>query len=170
MSAQHASAVRLDGIGVLIRGPSGAGKSRLALALLDQAKTPSKCIKVVTDKAHQPPDPLPLDACSTALIGDDYLDLDLDPASTDLIASPAKALEGLVELRGLGILSVPWCARAPIHLIVDLLPLEAMVRLPQNTVTTVAGRTLDQLTVPIGDLAHQLLLVRVALQILPRVQ
>ncbi len=32
----HATAVALDGVGVLLRGPPGSGKSDLALRLIDQ--------------------------------------------------------------------------------------------------------------------------------------
>lgn len=175
MSALHASAVRLDGLGILIRGPSGSGKSRLAMALLamtvqsmtqlDQAGATGVPIRLVTDQPHQPTDPLHLDQRPTALIGDDYLEL--TSMQKGLVASPAKGLEGLIEVRGLGILAMPWCAQAPIHLAVDLVPLAQMERLPESMSTLIAGHQLPHILLPIGDLAHQMLLVRLALHTLP---
>lgn len=179
MSALHATAVRLNGLGVLIRGPSGSGKSRLAMALLERAGA-IDLVRRVTDEVDQssraqptqaqPPQTqvsnhMPLDDCHTALIGDDYLNL--APADAGLNASPAKGLEGLLEVRGLGIVCLPWCTDAPIHLIVDMVPLDEMERLPQNHVGVIEGRTLNQLNIPVGDLAHQVLLVHTALKILP---
>lgn len=152
-------------MGLLIRGASGSGKSRLAMALLERAGATSSIMRV-TDEAQQISEPRPLDRCATALIGDDYLDLTCGQSS--LKASPAKGLAGLMEVRGLGILAMPWCADTPIHLAVDLVPLAAMERLPANTTTTLAGYVLSQLNIPIGDLAHQLLLVRIALHTLVR--
>lgn len=164
MSALHATAVRLDGLGVLIRGASGSGKSRLAMALLEQTGAISSFSRV-TDEAHQPSQPLTLETGTDALIGDDYLNL--GSTDTGLKASPAEGLEGIMEVRGLGILAMPWCADAPVHLVVDLVPLPQMVRLPETSATVLAGQTLERLSVPIGDLAHQVLLVRMAVQTLP---
>lgn len=164
MGVLHATAVRLDGLGVLIRGASGSGKSRLAMALLERTSAINS-FRRVTDEAHQPSRPLTLESGTTALIGDDYLNL--DSTCTGLTASPAKGLEGIMEVRGIGILSMPWSADAPVNLVVDLVPLPQMVRIPETNVTVLAGQTLDQLSVPIGDLAHQVLLVRMAVQTLP---
>lgn len=100
----------------------------------------------------------------TVLIGDDYLNL--ASARADLTASPASGLEGLLELRGLGILAMPWCTDASVHLAIDLVPLEDMIRLPENTTLVLEGHTISRLNVPTGDLAHQVLLVTMALRTL----
>lgn len=163
MSALHASAVRIDKIGILIRGASGSGKSRLALALLEQAGA-LRPTKLSTDEPHRPDEPQSLDQCPTALIGDDYLDI--TSSQIELKASPAQGLEGLMEMRGLGILSMPWCTDAPLHLAIDLLPMDAMDRLPGTGSTTLKDQSLSHLNIPIGDLAHQVLMVRMALRTL----
>ena len=66
----HASAVALDGQGVLILGPSGAGKSALALQLI---------------------------GLGAQLVGDDRIAL--DRVGGDVIASAPAALAGLIEAR-----------------------------------------------------------------------
>lgn len=163
MSAVHASAVRIDEIGVLIRGASGSGKSRLAMALLEQTGAIGPT-RLSTDEPQRPAERESLDQVPTALIGDDYLDITSTEAG--LQASPAKGLQGLMEMRGLGILSMPWCADAPIHLAVDLIPLDAMERLPGASTIELKGHSLNHLNIPIGDLAQQVLMVRMALRTL----
>ena len=92
----HASAVALDGQGVLVLGPSGAGKSALALQLI---------------------------GLGAQLVGDDRIAL--DRVGGDVIASAPAALAGLIEARGVGLLRAPW-APAPLRLVVDLGQTEAM--------------------------------------------
>jgi HPr Serine kinase C-terminal domain len=77
----HASAVRTGDRAVLIRGPSGAGKSRLAFDL------------ILAGRAGQ--------IAETVLVGDDRVHLDV--RSGRLMVRPADVLEGLIEIRGLGI-------------------------------------------------------------------
>jgi len=94
----HASAVRVGHHAVLIRGPSGAGKSRLAFDLM------------LAGLAGQIP--------ATQLVGDDRI---LLTREGDLVmARPAPALAGLIEIRGLGIRQCPFAPAAPVGLIVDL--------------------------------------------------
>lgn len=164
MSAQHATAVRLDGFGVLIRGPSGSGKTRLAMALLQHFDADTADMSLVTDSTRPTSSARPLNSHPTVLIGDDYLNL--ASAQAGLTASPANGLEGLLELRGLGILAMPWCTDVLIHLAIDLVSLEDMMRLPENTTSVLEGHTVSQLNVPMGDLAHQVLLVTMALRTL----
>lgn len=147
----HANALVLSGVGIMIRGASGSGKSRLTYALLEEAgcrPTQSAGSKTNAD---------------TALIGDDYITL---KAGDQLLASPAPNLAGRIELRGIGILGLPWRDQAPIHLLVDLLPVGDVERLPETRKITVSGHQLDHVAVPIGDLAHQMLLVRTAVALL----
>ena len=68
-------------VGILIRGPSGAGKSRLAFDL------------ILAGRAGQIP--------PTQLVGDDRLLLAAEDGR--LVVRPAAELEGLIEIRGLGI-------------------------------------------------------------------
>lgn len=102
MTQIHASAVELGGRGVLLRGASGAGKSDLALRLID---------------------------AGARLIADDRVDLAVE--SGKLIARPPAILAGRMEVRGLGIVAVPWIAAAPLALVVDLVAPDQVERLPE---------------------------------------
>ena len=102
----HASCVVLDEDGVLIRGEAGSGKSRLCLALLEAA-----------DRAGR----------HARLVGDDRVRLSVRHGR--LIARPHPALEGLIEIRGLGPRRLATAADAAvIRLVVDLE--RALPRLP----------------------------------------
>lgn len=148
----HGTALVLDGVGLLIRGPSGAGKSLLALELLDEWETRSKTAKLVSD---------------------DRVDVVSD-GKTLVIRAP-KAIEGLAELRGRGIVSRPFVAEARLHLVVDLVEtLERMVE-EDELATELFGVKLPRAPVPkngVVDARHQLLLVREAIRAVgsPRVK
>jgi len=87
----QATAVRIGARGLLIEGPPGSGKSSLALALMDRG---------------------------AVLIGDDGVAM--DKAGDRLLASPAPATEGLLEVRGLGLLPMPTAAAVPVALVLVL--------------------------------------------------
>lgn len=143
----HATAFSLGGVGVLLRGASGAGKSRLAFALIHAAGCqPSR-------EAGHP------SRADTALIGDDRILLSQDDG---LVASPPPSLAGLIELRGIGLLGLPWRAPARLHLVADLMPMDKVERMPEDVAITLQGHSLAYLRVPVGDLAHQMLIIRTA--------
>jgi HPr kinase/phosphorylase len=106
----HASAVLVGARAVLIRGPSGAGKSRLALELIAAARTGL----------------LPF----ARLVGDDRVHL--EAAGGRLLARPAEALAGLIEVRGAGPLHLAYEASAVVGFVVDLAAADAS-RLPDAT-------------------------------------
>ncbi|MCJ2081304.1 HPr kinase/phosphorylase [Methylobacterium sp. J-090] len=94
----HATALVLDGAGVLIRGDSGSGKSTLALLLLDRAA---------------------MMALPASLVGDDRIRLVRE--SDTLLARPHPALRDGIEVRGLGLCrAVAGADAAPLRLVVDL--------------------------------------------------
>lgn len=140
----HGTALVLDGIGVLLRGPSGAGKSLLALELIDEWQTRGKTAKLVSD---------------------DRVDLAVNGKVLTLRAP--KSIEGLAELRGRGIVSRPFAAEAPLHLVIDLVEtLERMVE-EDALSTELFGVTVPRAPVPrngVIDARHQLLLVREAIR------
>jgi serine kinase of HPr protein (carbohydrate metabolism regulator) len=91
--------------GVLLRGPSGAGKSDLALRLIE---------------------------AGARLVADDRTAL--RRAGGAVMASAPAAIAGLIEVRGLGIRRLArgqLLARAPVVLLVDLVPPAAIERLPE---------------------------------------
>jgi len=94
----HASAVQAGDIGILIRGPSGAGKSRLAFDL------------ILAGRAGQIP--------TTTLVGDDRVRLRV--VDGRIVVSPMTELEGMIEVRGVGIRTCGFVAQARLDLVVDL--------------------------------------------------
>ena len=106
----HATAVAIDGRGILLLGPSGAGKSDLALRLIDRG---------------------------AKLIADDRVDLADDGATVMLIAPPRIA--GLIEVRGLGILRFDHVT-APLALCIELVVSDAVERLPEPDAELFLGR------------------------------
>lgn len=89
-SLLHASAVRFGGKGVLLLGASNSGKSDLALRLID---------------------------AGGVLIADDQVRL--TRRGNRLEAEPPERLAGLIALRGIGIMRVPF-AKGLLDLAVDL--------------------------------------------------
>jgi HPr kinase/phosphorylase len=94
----HASAVLTGARAVLIRGPSGAGKSRLALGLIEASRTGALRF--------------------ARLVGDDRVHV--QAAGGRLLVRPAESLAGLIEVRGLGILRLPYEPGAVVGLVIDL--------------------------------------------------
>ena len=107
----HGTSVALGGDGILLRGPSGSGKSDLALRLIDEGG------RLVAD-----------DQTELRLSGDDVA-----------MAAPAT-IAGRMEVRGIGLLRVPSVAAAPLRLVVDLAPGEAIERLPEPQSCDYLGR------------------------------
>jgi hypothetical protein len=87
----QASAVVIAGRALLIEGAPGSGKSSLALALIDRG---------------------------AGLIGDDAVTL--TRAGDALIAAPPPNIAGLLEVRGIGLVRMPFAAPAPVALILEL--------------------------------------------------
>ena len=102
MPRLHATCVAIDGRGVLLRGASGAGKSDLALRLIDQGAD---------------------------LVVDDRVDL-FDVDGVLRAASPA-AIAGRMEVRGIGVIPMPYLPSAEIVLLVDLVRPEVVERMPE---------------------------------------
>lgn len=142
----HATGLVLGETGLILRGPSGAGKSLLALELLDAWEARGLTAKLVSD---------------------DRIDFVVEKG--DLMMLAPRSIEGLVELRGRGIVSRPFTRKAPVRLVVDLVPtLERMVEEDELT-TELSGVRLPRCPVPqagIVDARHQLLLIKEALRAL----
>jgi HPr kinase/phosphorylase len=109
----HAACLDIEGRGVLIQGRPGAGKSDLALRLIDQPGLG------VQGKAPQ----------LARLVADDQVVI--RRLRGRLVASPPEKLQGLIEIRGLGIVQIPFCPETILHLIVVLGHPEQMPRMPE---------------------------------------
>ena len=97
----HATSIALNGHGILLTGASGSGKSDLALRMIDRG---------------------------AQLVSDDYTELTAEAGQ--LIARPPATIAGQMEVRGVGIIRVPYEPRAPVAFITSLdLPVS---RLPES--------------------------------------
>ena len=96
-------------------GASGVGKSDLALRLID---------------------------AGALLVADDQLQV--EAAEAGLLGRPAASLAGLLEVRGLGILRLPYCPVSPLGLVVELDGASAP-RLPEPSTYPLLGTALRHL-------------------------
>jgi len=135
----HASAVLVGARAVLIRGPAAAGKSRLALALIAAGRSGALLF--------------------ARLVGDDRVHLEV--AGGRLLARPAQALAGLIEVRGVGLLRLPCEPSAVVGLVVDLAAADA-VRLPEpaKRKAEIVGISIPRLAVAAGTAALPMVLAR----------
>ncbi len=120
-----ASAVEIGGRAVAIEGPPGSGKSSLVLALLDRG---------------------------ARLIGDDAVALTREGAR--LLASPPPNIAGLVEVRGVGLVTFDTAAPCPLALVLTLVDEELSERLPESAQTReIAGVPIPCLAFAPGTIA-----------------
>jgi serine kinase of HPr protein (carbohydrate metabolism regulator) len=97
----------------VLLGASGAGKSDFALRLID---------------------------AGALLVADDRLRVEAGAAGP--VGRPAEALAGLLEVRGIGILRLPYCPVSPLGLVVELDGAKPMVRMPQPSTYNLLGTEL----------------------------
>ena len=112
----HASAVVLEGGAVMIRGRAGAGKTHLALALIDRWQQQGRLARLLAD--------------------DQVFVL---RRSGRLMAHTPRAIAGLAEIRGVGIVELPHEPAAPVDLVVELVERE----LPAAPLSTVRIEAVD---------------------------
>lgn len=126
----HATCITLGEHGVLLTGAPGSGKSDLALRLIDQA------------------------GCGTGgepmharLVADDQVIV--QRKDKQLLGAPPPRLAGLLEIRGLGIVTLQHEQRCVLHLAVRLGDAIEFERLPDlsRSVFTVLGLDLPEITV-----------------------
>jgi serine kinase of HPr protein (carbohydrate metabolism regulator) len=122
----HATALLWGPKALLLRGPSGSGKSRLAWRLIAAAGQGRGFAR---------------------LIGDDRVHL--HQVAGQLLVRPSLTLAGQIEIRGLGILTVPFEPVALVGLVVDLAAADAE-RLPEPDFVTLEGVHLPRLAVAEG--------------------
>ena len=142
----HATGWVLGGTGLILRGISGAGKSLLALELIDEWEARGLPAKLVSDDR-----------------------IDIEATGKGLVMHAPKAIEGLIELRGRGIVSRPFVSKAALHLVVDLVDAYERMIEEDELVTELEGMRLARCPVPRAgkvDSRHQVLLIREALRAL----
>lgn len=102
MMRVHGTCVALAGRGVLLRGEPGAGKSDLALRLIEDG---------------------------ALLVADDQTEIRRE--GPHLLAQVPESLAGLIEVRGLGVVAVPFTPSSALHLVIDLVARDAVPRMPE---------------------------------------
>ena len=111
MEIVHATAIEIDGKGVLLRGPSGSGKSDLALRLME---------------------------AGGVLIGDDRIALSVRDGF--VVARVPETIAGKLEIRGLGIVQLPYQAETRVTLVASLVERGEVERLPQKRMVELVGQ------------------------------
>jgi HPr kinase/phosphorylase len=106
----HGTCVALGKRAALLKGESGSGKSDLALRFLS----------VPEESGSRP-----------ALVADDQVWVEARGDGT-VTASAPETLAGLIEVRGLGILEMPYLASAPLALVCELVAADAVPRMPPD--------------------------------------
>jgi serine kinase of HPr protein (carbohydrate metabolism regulator) len=104
----HASTVSIRDRAVLLAGPSGAGKSDLALRLIDRG---------------------------AILVSDDYTELRRRDGK--LYAGAPARLTGRIEVRGIGIVEMPYAGETEVALVLDLN--DTIERMPEHATRQLAG-------------------------------
>jgi serine kinase of HPr protein (carbohydrate metabolism regulator) len=113
----HGTCVALGAYAALLRGPSGCGKSDLALRFLG-----------LPGESELRP----------SLVADDQVWVEAS-ANGELLASVPETIAGKIEVRGLGIVAVPFVARAKLILACDLVNGEDVPRMPEPGERTEIG-------------------------------
>ena len=118
----HGTCVALGPRAALLRGSPGAGKSDLALRFMA----------------------LPAEGnLKPLLVADDQVFVEARADGT-LLVSPPESIAGKIEVRGIGIVEVPYLAQAQLVLICDLVETKDMPRMPPEPPeeAVIAGVTL----------------------------
>ncbi|NKB18916.1 MAG: hypothetical protein GKS01_00075 [Alphaproteobacteria bacterium] len=110
----HATCVAIGDVGVLLRGSPGSGKSDLALRLIDGG---------------------------AKLVADDQVSI--VAVSGLLQASAPEVLRGKIEVRGCGILEIPFQEIVSLRLAIDLVARADVPRLPEDSICDIGGLVLS---------------------------
>jgi HPr kinase/phosphorylase len=128
---RHGTAIAFGDEAVLIRGIPGSGKSSLALRLMDAEGFG------IGDMLMR-----------AMLVADDQVEIHRLGAA--LIVAPPESLSGLLEMRGLGIITVNHKPNARLVLVVDLVADATLERLPDKTFDIVEIEGLNLPAIKLG--------------------
>jgi len=144
----HGTAIALGANAALIRGAPGSGKSDLAL----------RCLAVA---------PTALVPCPTLLVADDYVQI--SRTGPRLVAEAPATIRGKLEVRGVGIVTVPCVASAELVLVADLVTPDRIERFPDPPPeTAIMGVRLPLLYLAPFEAAAPVKLLLALVQILKR--
>jgi len=136
--ALHASCVVVGEAGILIRGPSGSGKSLLARDLILEGEAARRFARLVGD-----------DRVRVAALGG------------RLVATAVPAIAGNIEVRGFGLLTVPYERSAIIRLVIDCLVEEGpRLPLPSDRAIYLEGIPLPRIGAQVRPGLARLILLR----------
>ncbi|ADV09639.1 MULTISPECIES: hypothetical protein [Mesorhizobium] len=140
----HATMVLIGERGILITGASGSGKTALALALIDHCRQRGSFAR---------------------LVGDDQLFVEAH-AGRLLCRAPA-AIEGLVEVPGLGPRPLPFEPAGLVDLHVHLVPADEAPRFQEDAASSIVGCLVPQVDVVERNIPAALPVVMARLSIAP---
>ncbi|MDQ1197145.1 HPr kinase/phosphorylase [Agrobacterium sp. SORGH_AS 787] len=127
----HATAIVIDGTGLLFVGPSGSGKSELAFSFMTEAK---RC------------------GLDTALVADDQVLM--SPKADRVIVQRPESIAGLFELRGSGIVEIESIPSAAMDYAVTPVLHPDTPRLPPETewLDLPTGNRLPLIRIPLSSI------------------
>ena len=143
----HGTCVALGRRGVLLRGGAGSGKSDLALRFMALPGEGALC---------------------PGLVADDQVYVSANPDGT-LMASAPPTIAGKIEVRGLGIMPVPFLPEAELVLVCDLVGGKDVPRMPPESekATVLAGVPLPTLRLAPFEASAPLKLKMALLRVTP---
>lgn len=121
----HCTVIRAGETGIMIEGAAGSGKTSLALGLIEALQARGIEALLVCD--------------DQAFVGDE---------NGKLVAHAPVSIRGKAELRGFGIVDLPYRQSTELHLLCRLVADERMDRMPEQKVARIGNLDLPLLELP----------------------
>ena len=133
----HASCVVVGEAGLVIRGASGSGKSSLARQILREGERGGLFARLVCDDRVR-----------------------LESRNGRVVASPVAAIAGRIEVRGIGLVTVPFERAAIVRWVVDLSEDPARLPEPAEAMVPLCGVAVPRLQAAIEPGLAEAVLLR----------